>query len=392
MAQVDLVLSGGGTKGVAFIGALGVLEEHKHTIGRTVGTSAGAVMAALIASGYTAQQMRDKLFQDAADPKEFLFTFLAPPSVQEVRKAMQQPDSQARKLIRSSVEQAVNKSMALLGDKAPAAKIPLQIAVGLVKSELYDVAYDAFITSMPDEFPLVPWMWSFVEYGGFFSTERFEAWLGGHIRGKWPRFDNDWTFRRWHRETGRDLSIVTADTTDLQALVLNHRTAPDCPVLQAVRMSMSIPLIWQEVIWQQDWGTYMGQKKTGNRMVDGGAMLNFPIRYLLVQNQDIQRIMGQPPAQHVTVGMLLDDTLRVVGDMDKPEPEMNPMLERISRLIDTVTRWEDELIRQYDAAICRIPTRGYEALEFLASTERLAVLINSGADAMTAYLKRRRLE
>ena len=57
-AGVVLVLSGGGTKGFAHIGVLEVLEENGIEIEGIVGTSMGALMGALRASGYTPKQMR----------------------------------------------------------------------------------------------------------------------------------------------------------------------------------------------------------------------------------------------------------------------------------------------------------------------------------------------
>jgi len=43
---------------------------------------------------------------------------------------------------------------------------------------------------------------------------------------------------------------VASDTTESQLLVLNHLTAPGCPVVWAVRMSMSIPLVSEGIISQ----------------------------------------------------------------------------------------------------------------------------------------------
>jgi NTE family protein len=81
--------------------------------------------------------------------------------------------------------------------------------------------------------------------------------------------------------TGRDLSVVASDITGLEMLVLNHRTAPDCPTIWAVRMSMSCPFAWQEVVWQKDWGLYTGRDLSGHKVVDGGLLSNFPIKLFL---------------------------------------------------------------------------------------------------------------
>ncbi len=48
--NADLVLEGGGVKGIAHIGAATVLAEHDYTFHRVAGTSAGAIAAAFIAS------------------------------------------------------------------------------------------------------------------------------------------------------------------------------------------------------------------------------------------------------------------------------------------------------------------------------------------------------
>ena len=50
----------------------------------------------------------------------------------------------------------------------------------------------------------------------------------------WPRRFGGMTLNQFHNATGKDLSLVAADTTAEQLLVLNHRTAPDLPVVWAV--------------------------------------------------------------------------------------------------------------------------------------------------------------
>ncbi len=62
--KVGLVLSGGGAKGMAHIGALKVIEEAGITIDYIGGTSMGAIVGALYASGYSASAL-DSLFREA---------------------------------------------------------------------------------------------------------------------------------------------------------------------------------------------------------------------------------------------------------------------------------------------------------------------------------------
>jgi NTE family protein len=55
--QADLVLEGGGVRGIGHVGALSVMEEQGYHPVHIAGTSAGAFVAALLAAGYSASEM-----------------------------------------------------------------------------------------------------------------------------------------------------------------------------------------------------------------------------------------------------------------------------------------------------------------------------------------------
>ncbi|MBM7607090.1 NTE family protein [Lysinibacillus composti] len=59
--EIDGVFSGGGIKAFAFIGAYQVLEEKNYQFKRVAGTSAGAIVAAFIAAGYTVKEVERAL-------------------------------------------------------------------------------------------------------------------------------------------------------------------------------------------------------------------------------------------------------------------------------------------------------------------------------------------
>lgn len=67
----DGVFEGGGVKGIALISALKRLEEEGASFNRVAGTSAGAIIAALYAAGYSVNEIKDiiwnKDFSDFAD-------------------------------------------------------------------------------------------------------------------------------------------------------------------------------------------------------------------------------------------------------------------------------------------------------------------------------------
>ena len=58
----DLVFKGGGIKGIALVGAISYLEEQGYTWRKLAGTSAGAIVASLLAVGYTSKEIQNLMF------------------------------------------------------------------------------------------------------------------------------------------------------------------------------------------------------------------------------------------------------------------------------------------------------------------------------------------
>lgn len=67
--NADLVLEGGGVKGIGLVGAVSVLEERGYSFPRIAGTSAGAIVGALAAAGYSGAELRDVM--DSVDYTRF---------------------------------------------------------------------------------------------------------------------------------------------------------------------------------------------------------------------------------------------------------------------------------------------------------------------------------
>lgn len=77
--KIDGVFSGGGMKAIAFVGALQVMEERGYQFNRVAGTSAGALVAALIASGYKSKDiteiMENTQFGELVDGRKGIISF-----------------------------------------------------------------------------------------------------------------------------------------------------------------------------------------------------------------------------------------------------------------------------------------------------------------------------
>jgi NTE family protein len=62
--RVDLVFEGGGVKGIGLAGAFGYLDEQGFKPQRVAGTSAGAITAALVAAGYSGQELQSLVLEE----------------------------------------------------------------------------------------------------------------------------------------------------------------------------------------------------------------------------------------------------------------------------------------------------------------------------------------
>jgi NTE family protein len=61
MPKVDLVLEGGGVKGVGLVGAVDQLMRSGYTVERVAGTSAGSIAGAFLAAGLNAEQLTEAM-------------------------------------------------------------------------------------------------------------------------------------------------------------------------------------------------------------------------------------------------------------------------------------------------------------------------------------------
>lgn len=402
---IDLVFSGGGTRGVALAGAIEVLEQKRPVIKRLLGTSAGAIAAVFGAAGFTGREYLKLVPEKEGD--RFLFNaFFAPPPGEIVRAAAIKKDSQSRLLLHNAVDGALDGLLKNIAQRRPRIGGAIQGAVALGKDTLVEAAFTGFIeranqVNPPGATRLRSTIFALIEFGGLFDPNLFRDWLPRVLARRVPLIDERMTLKQFHdfnRNLGRELSVVVADTNDHQPLVLNHRTAPDCPVVEAVLMSLSVPMVWPDVVWKKEWGTYLGRDITGHLMVDGGLKANFPIHFLMRRDEpEMRAIFGDPePAAErpAIIGLLLDESRPVPGDVAADnEPEIL-LLERMNRMLASMQSYQQEHVKEAEDLICHIGVKGHPPLELKqdpATILRLQALVNSGRCAMGEHLKKRRL-
>jgi predicted acylesterase/phospholipase RssA len=376
--KYDMVFEGGGAKGMVFVGALQELESRGHTPGRLLGTSAGSIMATFLAAGYGAVEMAAAL-NETRDGEPVFLGFLETPRTPP-KEAIQQ--SEFRDFLR-------------------------EINISFLPDILEEKLDDAIAAALASSRKTIR-IFSFLEWGGFYAADNFLGWLKGKLNaGIYPlaggahkkaeaRNFGGMTLAEFYRATGVDLSLVAADTSVSRLLILNHRTAPECPLIYAVRMSMSLPLLWQEVVWQAEWGPYRGENISGHTIVDGGMLSNFPIELFLSDQPHVKAVMGEKTgADRNVVGFLIDEKLDVPGapllSAGTKGFSMGQLrtVNRLQNLINTMTQAHDKsVIEVSQRFVVRLPAKGYGTIEFGMSDQRREALIAAGRQAASAYFDR----
>jgi len=244
---------------------------------------------------------------------------------------------------------------------------------------------------------------SFIERGGWYAADAFLAWMqqkldevyekqneDGLVEEKQHRF-SAMNLEEFYQATRRDLTLVASDITAERMLVMNHHTAPQCPVAWATRMSMSVPLLWQEVVWQPEWGTYQGKDISGHAIVDGGLLSNFPIELFVSNEKRVTDVMG-PRRSGGVLGFLIDESLPVEGAPERPvrseafDFTKLRTVQRIHQLLNTATLAHDKaVIEAFENMVVRLPAKGYGTTEFDMSVARQQALLAAGRREMQRY-------
>jgi len=373
--KIDLVFEGGGAKGMVFIGALEVLFQAGYTHRRLLGTSAGAITALALAAGYTVPELTAAL-SEKKNGKPVLMTFLGDP-----------PAFDAEAVSKSAIRTLLSE-------------INLRFVYDPIEKHIDDRIANHLASSAWGRH-----LFSLIERGGWYSAEHFVSWatekLNADDVNDQPRRFGHLTLKEFYDQTQVELTLVAADTTWSRVSWLNHRTAPDCPVVMAARMSMSVPFIWPEVKWQEDWGPYYAwdpdtqrlepNNLTDHMVVDGGLLSNFPIALFVADRPDVTAFFGQAETKNV-LGLLIDESLKVPNQpvREKASPAVLATLsfvDRLKRLVNTATGAHDNLAKVlYRANVVRLPAGGYGTTQFDMTDEERDALVNAGREAMLAFL------
>jgi NTE family protein len=90
----------------------------------------------------------------------------------------------------------------------------------------------------------------------------------------------DMTMLEFYEYSGIELHFFSLELNSFEIVDINYKTFPDIPVLQSVHMSCAIPMVISPVCFD------------GKCFVDGGILNNYPIKYCIENEKNMEEIFG----------------------------------------------------------------------------------------------------
>jgi NTE family protein len=319
----NLIFEGGGVKGIAYVGALEILEKHGilENIQRVGGTSAGAINAVLLALGFSRNETLD-IFQ-SLNFRNFL-----------------------------------DDSWGVLRDT------------------------DRLI----NEF-------------GWDKGAFFRQWIGSLVREK--AGNEHATFNELKNKTFKDLYLVGTNLSTGFAEVFSFEHTPRMRVVDAVRISMSLPLFFTAV-----------RGMRGDVYVDGGMLDNYPVKlfdrekYIVEADRPTnarqtayykEANKSAPPTSSPyvynleTLGFRLDSGREIAIFRDGAEPDhtkINDLFDYIKTLVKTLLNvQENQHLHEDDwHRTVYINTIGVGTTDFDIGDDKKDALVEEGKKGTQDYL------
>jgi len=238
---------------------------------------------------------------------------------------------------------------------------------------------------------------------GFFKGDRFYNWIKGLIMEKTENPNS--TFQEIHdkkkKYNFKDIYFIGANISTGFAEIYSHEDTPEMEVAQAVRISMSIPIIF----------TVIRKDKQADVCVDGGLINNYPIKlfdrqqyvsknrseteYYKEYNEKLKKI-GQEENLWMynkeTLGFKLDSKkeIAVFRNFKKPDSKKIKNLRQYAfRLLSTIYNIQSSMhlhSDDWDRTIY-IDTLDVGTLSFKINKLKKKELADSGKKCTEEYLK-----
>ncbi len=320
----NLVFEGGGVKGIAYVGAMQVLEEKGilTNIKRVGGTSVGAINAALVALGFNNTEQREILWK-------------------------------------------------------------------LNFNNFLDASW------------LIPNISRVLKYYGWYKGDYFRDWMGRLVKEKLGIAHA--TFLNLVEAKKPDLYVYGTNLSTHFSEVFSIERTPNMPIVDAVRISMSLPVFFASV-----------RNDRNDVLVDGGVLVNYPvklfdrekyldaeslsthadrIKYTEQNAEFLETHPGRSPYVYnkETLGFRLDSK-KEVATFRYNEPVVNKIdhfFEYAQALIKTILESQSNTHIQSEdwPRTIYIDTMGVSTTEFSLDDNKKKALEESGKNGATEYFK-----
>lgn len=363
--KLDGIFSGGGSLGIAYVGALRAVREHGFWFARVAGTSAGSMVAALVAAGYDAAELEwlfapsdstidrpDSLPSSITEPID-LSSFLDYPesssdisptimrkttlwnaiklnAVDEIlsKKLTGFPtrphlvDDLTDRIIalsfgsldhfRGRIKVVLNTALHFYPNDTPAIGSFVPITMEQLREDIADVAWRAFTNTVRDYRLFVNWTFE----GGFFEGQVMYKKLKALLEAKvWESRGLPVRPVRFN-DLPLELGVISANTSypdEAKRMQVRTRlTAGNMEVARAVRDSMSVPLFFKPRKYTRGGNIF--------EIMDGGLICNFPF-WLFTEGYEGYLRPSADDKARPKVGFILDKELDAPPDWGCPEPK-----------------------------------------------------------------------
>lgn len=301
---LNLVLSGGGIKGIAFVGAYEELERRYRKFGNIAGVSAGALIGALIGAGYTSRELIRIL-------KEFDFSILKIRSGDYLNTTI---SGRIKKLLeeRNTLNDSDIEALLYMQDYPELQHIKRnkEDFKGIRGNFLSNLIAFSQENAFLDGDLLEKWVAQLLANKGIYTFSDFRGGIADKVN---PR--------------GYKVRMTAVDANIGKVLVLPDDIAlynidPDkFEVAKAVRMSTSVPFVFRPCVLMKKSGNFMKQ----HFIIDGGVLDNFPVWLIDSAQSNIigLKLEGKEPKELQNAENMLKKLLSASHDTGVPKNSYN---------------------------------------------------------------------
>ncbi len=301
---LNLVLSGGGIKGIAFVGAYEELEKRYRSFGNIAGVSAGALIGALIGAGYTSRELIRIL-------KEFDFSILKIRSGDYLNTSIY---GRIRRILdeRAAISDSEIEALLYMQDYPELQGIKRH-------KEDFKGKRGNFLSNLI----------AFSQENAFLDGDLLEKWVAKLLANK-----GIYTFSDFRggipdkvNPRGYKVRMTAVDANTGKVIVLPddivlYNIDPDkLEVAKAVRMSTSVPFVFRPCVLMKRENNYLKQ----HYIIDGGVLDNFPVWLIDSTQTNIigLKLEGKEPKELQQAENMLKKLLSSSHDTGVPKNSYN---------------------------------------------------------------------